>query len=90
MRILFRASDFGQVAKNKAPSCKSKVASVAEMVVLGSFFCFLSCGQAVGFDTQKVETNVDYCHIWSRAECTSLGPGLKHPSLRWLTLEVLL
>ena len=42
--------------------------------------------QQLGFWTQKLQANVDYCYVWRRAECTSLVPGLKHPSLRWLTL----
>ena len=40
----------------------------------------------LGSWTQKVHVNVDYCHIWRRAECTPLRPGLKHASLRSLTL----
>ena len=39
--------------------------------------------QQLGFWTQKNQANVDYCgYVRRRAECTSLGPGLKHPSLR--------
>ena len=39
--------------------------------------------QQVGFWTQKIQANVDYCcYVRRRAECTSLGPGFKHPSLR--------
>ena len=38
--------------------------------------------QQLGFWTQKIQPNVDYCYARRRAECTSLGPGLKHPSLR--------
>ena len=41
VRIRFRASDFGQVAKNKSRSCKSNEASRAEMVLLGSFFALV-------------------------------------------------
>ena len=37
--------------------------------------------QQLGFWTQKIQANVDYC-VWRRGECTSLGPGLKHLSLR--------
>ena len=36
----------------------------------------------LGFRTQKMEANVDYCYVRRHAECTSLGPGLEHPSLR--------
>ena len=57
MRIQFRASDFGLVAKIKIIRAKSKQASCAEMVL-------------------------DYCYVRRRAERTSLGPGLEHPSLR--------
>ena len=38
--------------------------------------------QQLGFWTQKIQANIDYCHVRRRAECTSLGPGLEHPSLR--------
>ena len=44
--------------------------------------------QQLGFWTEKIQANVDYCYVWRRAECTSLGPGLNHPSkpVRLLTL----
>ena len=55
--------------------------------MLGSFYrLFARVLQQFGFGTQKIQANDDYCHVWRRAECTSLGPGIKHPSLRWLTL----
>ena len=38
--------------------------------------------QHLGFWTWKSQANVDYRYVWRRAECTSLDPGLKHPSLR--------
>ena len=38
--------------------------------------------QQLGFWTRKIQPNVDYCYVQRRAECTSLGPGLEHPSLR--------
>ena len=38
--------------------------------------------QQLGFWTQKIQANVDYCYVRRRAECTSLGPGLEHLSLR--------
>ena len=38
--------------------------------------------QQLGFGTQKIQANVDYCYVRRRAECTSLGPGLEYPSLR--------
>ena len=59
---------------------KSKQASCAEMV-LRSFVLFARVIQQLGFFTQKIQANVDYCYVWGRAECTSLGPELKHPSL---------
>ena len=38
--------------------------------------------QQLGFWIQKIQANVDYCgYVRRRAECTSLGPRLKHPSL---------
>ena len=36
----------------------------------------------LGFGTKKNPANVDYCYVRRRAECTSLGPGLEHLSLR--------
>ena len=38
--------------------------------------------QQLGFWTQKVQANVDYCYVRRCVECTLPGPGLKHPSLR--------
>ena len=38
--------------------------------------------QQLGFWTQKIQANVDYCYVRRRAQRTSLGPGLEHPSLR--------
>ena len=49
--------------------------------------CLLSCYSAVRFFwTTEIQANVDCCYVWRRAECISLGPGLKGSSLRWLTL----
>ena len=80
MRIRFRASDFGLVAKiNINFRAKSKHASCPEMV-LGSFF-FVRVVQLLGFWTEKIQANVDYCYVRRRAECTSLAPGLEHPIL---------
>ena len=42
--------------------------------------------QQLGFWTQKIQANVKCCYVRRRAECPSLGPGLKHPSLSSLTL----
>ena len=38
--------------------------------------------QQLGFWTQEIQSNVDYCYVRHRAERTSLGPGPEHPSLR--------
>ena len=38
--------------------------------------------QQLGFRAQKIQANVDYCYVRRRAERTSLGPGLEHPSIR--------
>ena len=82
MRIRFRASDFGLVAKINIIRGKSKQASCAEML-LGSFvFLLVRVIQQLGFWTQKIQANVGYCYVRRRAECTSLGPGFEHPSLR--------
>ena len=45
-----------------------------------SFFCL--CDSAVRCLDSEIQANVDYCYVRRRAECTSLSPGLKHPSLR--------
>ena len=78
MRIRFRGSDFGLVAKINIIRAKSKQASCGE-IVLGSFVFLLVW---LGFWTQKIQANVDYCYVRRRAECTSLRPELKHLSLR--------
>ena len=80
MRIRFRASDFGLVAKINRSRAKSKQASCAEMV-LGPFV-FLLVTQQLGVWTQKIQANGDYRYVRRRAECTSLRPELKHLSLR--------
>ena len=80
MRIRFRASDFGLVAKINLIRAKSKHASCAEMVLIRFFARVI---HQLVFWTQKIQANVDYCcYVRRRAECASLGPGLKHPSLR--------
>ena len=45
-------------------------------------FVFARVIQQLGFWTQTIQANVDYCCVRRRAECTSLDPGLKRPSLR--------
>ena len=45
--------------------------------------------QQLGFWTRKIQANVDYCYVRRRAECTSLGRGLEHPStLVWPRRDV--
>ena len=71
MRIRFRASDFGEVAKNKSRSCKSKQASFAKPdaeMVLGSFVLFARVIQQLGFWIEKIQTKADYCYVWHREE----------------------
>ena len=88
MRIRFRASDLGLVANKNIIRAKSKQASCAEMV-LGSFvFSLVRVTQQLVFWNQKIQANVDYYHVWRRVECTSLGPGLKHLSLRADSIRV--
>ena len=80
MRIRFRASDFGLVAKIKL-SCKIETGFLYgdhARVIL----CFARVIQQLGFWAQKIQANVDYCYVRRRAERASLGPGLEHPSLR--------
>ena len=36
----------------------------------------------IGFWTQKIGANVDYCYVRRLAERSSLGPGLERPGLR--------
>ena len=80
MRIRFGASDFGLIAKINTIRAESKQASCAEMM-LGSFF-YARVIQQLGFWTEKIQANVDCSYVLRRAERTSLGPGLEHPSLR--------
>ena len=84
MRIRFRASDFGLAAKvnaSKYHSCKIETGfSCGDGARVIPFFARVI--QQLGFWTQKIQANVDYCYVRRRAECTSLGPGLEHPNLR--------
>ena len=41
-----------------------------------------SCDPPVRFLAQKIQANFHYCYVRRRAQRTSLGPGLEHPSLR--------
>ena len=82
MRIRLRASDFGLVAKYIYQSCKTETGFLCRDSARVIRF-FARVIQQLGFWTQKIQSNVDYCcYVRRRAECTSLGPGLKHPSLR--------
>ena len=83
MWIRFRASDFGLVAKRNLIRAKCKIET--------GFLCgdgarvirfFARVIQQSGFRPQTIQANVNYCFVRRRAECTSLGLGLKHPSLR--------
>ena len=62
-------------------SCKIKIGFLCgdgARVIL----CFARVIQQLRFWTHKIQANVDYCYVRRRAECTSLGPRLEHPSLR--------
>ena len=53
-------------------------------MALGSFVSLLVLFGTVDLWTQKIQADVDYCCVCAAegcAECTSLGPGLEHPSL---------
>ena len=69
--------------KNKYHYCSCKIETGflcgdgARVIVL----CALVI-QRLGFRTQKLQANVDYCYVRRPAECTSLGAGLEHLSLR--------
>ena len=72
---------FGSGRKNKYNSCKIETGFLCgDGARVIRFIARVI--QQLGFWTQKIQANVDYCCAWRRAECTSLGPGLKHPSLR--------
>ena len=82
MRIRFRASYFGQVAKtNVVRANRNRLLVRNRMRRWCSDDLFVcSCDSAVRF-LDSIPSNVDYCQVWRRAECTSLGPRLTHPSL---------
>ena len=68
--------------KNKYHACKIETGFLFGDVARVIRF-FARAIQQLRFWTQKIQANVDYCcYVRRRAECTSLGPGLKHPSLR--------
>ena len=68
--------------ENKALSCKIETGFLCgDGARVIRFFARVIL--QLGFWTQKIQASVDYrCYVRRRAECTSLGPGLKHPSLR--------
>ena len=67
--------------KNEYHSCKIETGfSCGDDARVVRFFA--RAIQQLGFWTQKIQANADYCYVRRRAECTSLGPGLKYPSLR--------
>ena len=73
---------FWSGCKNKYHSCKIETGFLCEDGARGIRF-FARVIQPLGFWTQKIQANVEYCcYVRRRAECTSLGPGLKHPNLR--------
>ena len=67
--------------KNKHNPCKIETGFVCGDGA-GVIHFFARVIQQLGFWTQKIQANVDYCYVRRRAECTSLGPGLEYPSLR--------
>ena len=84
MRIRFRASDFGQVAK-QISFVRIETGFLHEIGCddgVRVICLFARVIQQLGFGTQRIQANVDHCYVWRRGVCTSLGPGLKHRSLR--------
>ena len=68
--------------KNKYHSCKIETGFLCGDGARVIRFFFARVIQQLGFWTQKIQANVDYCYVRRRAECTALGPGLEYPSLR--------
>ena len=60
MRIRFRASDFGLVEKNKSHWCKIETGFLCRDGARVILF-FARVIQQLGFWTQKIQANVDYC-----------------------------
>ena len=82
MRIRFRAY-FGRVAKlNIVCAKRTSLCEIGCRDGTRVIRWFTRVIQHLGFWTWKSQANVDYRYVWRRAECTSLDPGLKHPSLR--------
>ena len=71
--------------KNKTLSCKIETGFLCgDGARVIRFFARVI--QQLGFWTQKIQANVDYCYVRRRAKRTSLGPELEHPSLYAQTL----
>ena len=89
-RVRFRDSYFGEVAKTNLHFVQIETGFFCEIgrgygtraICLFARVILEQFSYRVGFWTWKIRANVDYCYVWRRAECTSLGPGLKRPSLR--------
>ena len=79
MRIRFRGLQFGQVAKVNIIRANRNRLLVRRWCSGHLVFC--SCDSAVRFLDPEIQANVEYCYVRRCAECTSLDPGLKHPSL---------
>ena len=80
MRIRLRASGSGLDAKIEL-SCKIETGFLCgDHARVVRFFARVI--QQLGFRTQKIQANADYCYVRRRAERNSLGPGLEDPSSR--------
>ena len=80
MRIRLRASGSGLDAKIEL-SCKIETGFLCgDHARVVRFFARVI--QQLGFRTQKIQANADYCYVRRRAERTSLGRELEHLSLR--------
>ena len=67
--------------KNRHDSCKIETGFLCRDGARVIRF-FARVIQQLGFGTPKIEANFNYCYVRRRVESTSLGPGLKQPSLR--------
>ena len=91
MRIRFRASDFGLVAKINIIRAKSKQASCAEMVLGSSFFCSCDSSAVRFLDSENSSQHRLLLRPAPRRvhfarPCTRASTGLDHPSLYAQTL----
>ena len=87
-RIRFRASDFGQDAKQISVQirrgfwCEIGRGDGARVIII-----FARVSKQLVFSENTATSTIAMSGAAKRrAECTSLGPGLKHPSLHRLTL----